>query len=225
MAANGFVRVVMRFTVPLGIAAFWGGLMVAAHVYPVGYDWRHQVLSELLDPNYDPVGYLWGCGALVACGVAGVAWTAALSADRVDLWLLRSGFLCMSFVALPDRVIPLPKGHELFAIVAFLGIGVGMIREMITADDADRLPDPQRRLAVLQSSLSAAMLLLALSLIGVTLAYLTLVGRNSAWLAAIWRAPRVSQYLRLGPWEWIDCAAFSVGLLLLWQRLPGRWKY
>ena len=223
-----FVRVLIRLTAPLGVAAFWGGMVAAARAYPAGYDWRYQAVSALILPNYDPDGYLWGCSGLEVCGLAGVVWTSELSyclggatsAARSGLWLLRVGFLCMCFAVLPDRLLPLPKGHEVFAIFAFPGIGIGVMREMLTVAGRRRSSRRPTPLARLYGPITMGMLLVPISLVGLSLAYLALVRPNLPLLGLSWSAHDIPSYLSFGAWEWITCLVFSVCLLLLWQRRP-----
>jgi hypothetical protein len=221
-----FARVLVRSTAPLGLAAFWGGMVAAALAYPAGYDWRYQAVSALLYPDLDPDGYLWGCSGLEVCGVAGVAWASGLSqrldgaasAARAGPWLLRVGFVCMCFAVLPDRLLPLPKGHEVFAIFAFLGIGVGVMREMFMAVDRRKPYSRPAPLARLRGPIGMGMLLLPFSLTGLTLAYLALVRPHLSMLGHAWRARGIPSYLSFGAWEWVNCLVFSGCLLLVWRR-------
>ena len=216
----------MSLSAPLGLLAFWGGMAAAAHAYPLRYDWRYEAISALLFPDYDPGGYLWACAGVAVCGVAGIAWTAQAndrlgdtpSASQIGLRILRLGFLCMCFAVLPDRLLPLPKGHELFAILAFLGIGFGVMQQMFTVPPGRESKDQQSPLAQLGGFIGAGRLLVPLALAGLTLAYVALIRRNLPWIDQAWLAGGIPAYLNVGAWEWITCALFSMCVLVLWHR-------
>lgn len=108
---------------PLGLFAFWCGMVAAAHGYPGGYDWRYRTISVLLYSDRNPHGYFWAWVGLELCGLFGIAWTAdrrrgfegatvGAGSSMRDLRLLRAGFVCMCCAVLPDRLLPVPKGHE-----------------------------------------------------------------------------------------------------------------
>jgi hypothetical protein len=221
---------------PLALVAFWGGMAAAAHAYRPGYDWRYQTISVLLYPDQNPHGYLWAWAGLELCGLAGIAWTAGLI-RRLEtaitrplaraVRVLQLGFVCMCCAVLPDRLLPVPKGHEAFAILAFLGICIGVTCQMWVIIDS-RDSDPCRgKLARTRSTIRRVMPLLPLLplvplvLAGSTQAYLALERPDLPWVSPSWRTRGVSPFLSFGLWEWISCAAFSVCLLLLWDRRPA----
>ena len=119
------------------VLAFWGGLCIAMRRYPSEFDWRYMTISSLVYPDRDPGGYRWAWGGILLCALGGLYWTTLLRgrAERSDAQrpsgteVLGLGYLCMVCCALlPTRMIPLPRGHELLAIAAFLGICVGTVR-------------------------------------------------------------------------------------------------
>src|SRR5690348_13580458 len=132
-----------RSIAPLGLVAFWCGMAAAAHAYPEGYDWRYQTISLLLYSDRNPRGFFWAWLGLEVCGLCGIAWTFSLrrrlGARGVSalggLPLLQAGFICMCCAVLPDRLLPVPRGHEILAIAAFVAICTGMMREMFLARD------------------------------------------------------------------------------------------
>jgi hypothetical protein len=222
-----FSKELIRLAAPLGVVAFWSGMAAAALAYPVGYDWRNEAISALLFPEYDPDGYLWGCAGLLVCGLAGIAWTtgrnqcfdAATAAARVGLRILRAGFMFMCLAVLPDRLLPLPKGHEIFAILAFLGLGIGVMRELLARVYNRESYRRRGTFARFRVPIRASVVFVPLALAGLTLAYLALVRPSLPWISPAWREG-ISPYLRFGAWEWVNCVVFSVCLLVLWQRRP-----
>jgi hypothetical protein len=200
-------------------------MAAAAYAFPAGYDWRNQAVSALLYPNDDPGGYLWACAGLEGCAIAGMVWTTELK-RRLEArgaeppWpsprILRLGFLCMGLAALPDRLLPLPKGHELFAIVAFLGIGIGLIHQMFMVGRRGKSSSPG---ALKQRSvlIGTSVLLAPLALAGLTAAYLALVRLRLPWISPAWQARPIPAYLSFGAWEWASCLVLSLCLLVLWH--------
>jgi hypothetical protein len=61
---KAFVRRASCATAPLGVLAFWGGMLMAARRYPSEYDWRYMTLSSLLSPGRDHAGHLWASGGI-----------------------------------------------------------------------------------------------------------------------------------------------------------------
>jgi hypothetical protein len=220
---------VVGVAAPLAILAFWGGMAAAAHAYSAGYDWRYQTISVLLYPDQNPHGYFWAWAGLELCGLAGVAWASeqsrrlkvAIARPRATgLRLLQLGFLCMCCAVLPDRLLPLPKGHEAFAILAFLGICLGVMRQMSAAVDHHSSHRSRGTLAWIRTiirRLLPLLPLLPLVLAASTQAYLALERPNLPWVGPSWKTQGVSPFLSFGLWEWLSCAVLSVCLLVRWR--------
>ncbi|MGH8316494.1 MAG: hypothetical protein ACREUL_00755 [Steroidobacteraceae bacterium] len=215
-ATPRLVRGLVRLTAPLAVLAFWSGIGAAAHAYPAGYDWRYQTISVLLYSDRNPHGYLWAWAGVELCGLAGLAWTVDLHrrftgtvrAPRASLGMLRVGFLCMCCAVLPDQLLPLSKGHELFAILAFLGICIGLVHQGSVARRGTRV------LAVLAP--------VPVVLAALTQAYLALARPNVPWVSPAWRARGIPVYLSFAVWEWVTCVTLSLCLLGLWYSRSDR---
>ncbi len=213
---------------PLGLMAFWVGLVAAARAYPGGYDWLYQTISVLLYSEQNPHGYYWAWAGLELCGLAGIAWTAAerhrheLAAalpTATGLPLLQLGFFCMCGAVLPDRLLPWSKGHEFLAIFAFLGICIGVTLRMSVAMDSGELYRWKRtheRIRTAIRYLLALVPLVPIVLAGITQAYVSLERPTLPWVTPNWRARGISPFLSFGLWEWMSCAVLSMCLLLLW---------
>jgi hypothetical protein len=65
-------------TAPLGVLAFWGGMLMAGRSYPKEYDWQYITISSLVYGDRNPNGYKWTRGGIVLCGLAGLYWTTVL---------------------------------------------------------------------------------------------------------------------------------------------------
>jgi hypothetical protein len=200
---------------PLALLAFWSGMAGAAHAYPGGYDWLYQTISVLLYPDQNPHGYLWAWAGVELCGVLGFAWTVPLArraenamASRPSSGIrsLQFGFLCMCFTVLPARLLPFPRGHELFALLAFLGLCFGVTVQLWIAMD--------------RRQLLPWLPLIPLVLAASTQAYLSLERPELPWVNPHWRTLGISPWLSFGFWEWISCAVLSVCLLTLWHSHP-----
>ena len=223
-------EVLIPIAAPVAILAFWVGMAAAAHVYPGGYDWRYQTISVLLYSDENPDGYLWAWAGLELCGLAGIASTAILRrrADTASprppatgLRVLQWGFVCMCFALLPDRLMPLPKGHEVFAILAFLGICIGVTCQPSAIADSRK---PQRcggalaRTNTILRRVGSFVALVPLVLAALTQAYLALERPDLPWVGPSWRTRGISPFLSFGLWEWVSCAVLSMRLLALWNR-------
>lgn len=226
--ANALVSLV----VPLGLLAFWCGMAAAAHAYPGGYDWRYQTISVLLYSDQNPRQYLWAWLGLELCAASAIAWAADLRRRLRDtgrrgaagnLRLLQAGFVCMCLAVFPDRLLPVPKGHEILALAAFLGVCIGMMRQLFLAQKGlagVRAGAPSRRLG---PAIPWAIPLIPLVLAGITQTYLALECPDVPWVTPAWRALGIPLVLSFAVWEWVSCALFSVCLLLLWRAaLPLR---
>ena len=230
-ATSGGIGALFRpFAGSLALGAFWGGMAVAAHAYRPGYDWRYQTISVLLYRDQNPHGYLWAWAALELCGLAGVAWTADLRRRlksgmtkplAASLRVLQVGFVCMCCAVLPDSVLPWAKGHEAFAILAFLGICIGVTCQMWAVLGRRKTAYSQAtpgRISRKILWITPLLPLVPLVLAGSTQAYLALERPDLPWVNPSWRTRGISPFLSFGLWEWTSCAVFSVCLLVLWGR-------
>ena len=137
ISSRSFLRWASCVTAPLGVIAFWGGMWMASRRFPAGYDWRYMPVSHLLTPSRDPEGHLWATGGIVLCSLFGVCWTAVL-AERWNLErvggrpsgikaLQLGNFWLMCSAALPEWLLRVHKGHEIFAVLAFACLCIGMV--------------------------------------------------------------------------------------------------
>src|SRR6202042_3310948 len=114
----------------VGLCGFWAGLYLASRRYPSEFDWRYMTISSLLYPDRDPRGYAWACCGLIACALGGLCWVSVLVRGsewrrkqmRPGICALALGFACMVGCAVwPGRLLHLPRGHDLLALLAFIG--------------------------------------------------------------------------------------------------------
>lgn len=223
--ASHTLAAIRSLAAPMAVTAFWVGMAGAAHLYSPSYDWRYQTISVLLYADKDPRGYLWAWAGMQLAGLAGVLWTLDLSrplrsvAGRqhtVSARLLQAGFFCMACAVIPQRLLPWPKGHQIFAILSFLSICSGTARQMFIAAhrQTPRRPNGGSRARVI---IYTALPLITPALAAATQAYLTFVRPDLPWVSPKWRALGVSPFLSFGLWEWVTSAAYSVCLLVIWN--------
>lgn len=217
----------MRTPAALGVVAFWGGLWLAMRRYPSEFDWRYMTISSLVYPDRDPNGYQWAWGGIVLCALGGLCWTTLLLRGRrrarpearaAGIRMLGLGYVCMVCCALlPDRLLPIAKGHETLAIAAFVCISIGTVRLAFgTARRSMRLrgrdlPGSAR----VYAGLLAGTALLPILLGGIIQSYVDFARPDLPWVGLEWRARAVPVYLSFAFWEWSSCAVLSAYTALL----------
>jgi hypothetical protein len=212
-------------TASFGVLAFWGGMLMAGRRYPSEYDWRYITISSLVYGDRNPNGYLWARAGIVLCGLAGLYWTTVLVrkgkqpgiAERpVGIWALGLGYLCMMCCALlPERLVGIPKGHDLLALAAFVGLCIGMVHSTFKAVERSarlgRLAGSPR----LHAGILAGVPLSPIALAALAQAYVSHALPGLPWVSLAWRARGVPVYLSFAFWEWVTCAVFSVYMVVL----------
>jgi hypothetical protein len=215
----------------LGVLAFWGGLWMAEDRYPSEYDWRYMTISSLLYPERNPHGYLWAWGGTVLCGLGGLCWSAVSFRNRAGggpesrpkgIWALGLGYTCMVCCALwPGRLLHFPRGHDLLALSAFLGICVGTV-QLTFQTVVQRMRLRARSCCVRPRAVAcllAGVALLPMGLAVIAQTYVSHALPNLPWVGLEWRTRGVPVYLSFAFWEWGTCVIFSAyttSLSLLW---------
>jgi hypothetical protein len=161
----------------------------------------------------------------VLCGLAGLYWTTVVihkgkhtgvAKRPIGIWALGLGYLCMICCALlPERVLPIPKGHDFLALAAFVGICIGMVHSTFKAVErrarsGNLAGSPRLRAGILGGIALSPIVLAALAQTYVSHALPTL-----PWVSLAWRARGVPVYLSFAFWEWVTCAVFSVYMVVL----------
>ena len=215
----------------VGLCGFWAGLYLASRRYPSEYDWRYMTVSSLLYPDRDPRGYTWAWCGLIVCALGGLCWVSALARGsewrskqmRPGICALALGFACMVGCAVwPGRLLHLPRGHDLLALLAFIGICVGTVHlayERVEQHLRERRAAP-RPAARLCAALVAAGALLPILLEAITQADVADAFPHLPWVGLEWRARGVPMYLSFAFWEWITCAVFSAYIVALSAAPP-----
>ena len=209
----------------LGVLAFWGGMSLAGRRYPTEYDWRYMTISSLVYADRNPHGYLWARGGIVLCGLAGLYWTTAvvrqgtqagITKRPIGIWALGLGYLCMTCCALlPERLLPIPKGHDSLALLAFVGICIGMVHSAFKAVERSVQSGNPAGSPRLLAGMLAGIALSPLVLAALAQTYVSHALPGLPWVNLAWRARGVPVYLSFAFWEWVTCAVFSVYMVLL----------
>jgi hypothetical protein len=224
---------VVRAAMTTGVLAFWGGMLMAARRYPSEYDWRYMTLSSLISPARNPAGHLWASAGILLCGICGLWWSAVLTRRsdprrvreaRTGIQALRIGNLFMVSAAIVPRwLFPVPKGHEILALLAFLGLCLGVLELTFqTVARALRLRNRSSpRRARLYAGAVAGISVLPILLAGLAQAYVYYVLPELHWVSLAWRDRGVHVYLSFAFWEWATTVLLSAYLVILSAATPG----
>lgn len=199
---------------PLGVLGFWAGLWAAARRYPSEYDWRYMTISSLLYPERDPGGYVWAWCGMVLCALGGLCWVTVLNSRirSIGARSLGFGYVCMVSCALwPGRLLKLPRGHDVLALLAFVAICVGTVQltyHAVAKTMRRRTPDSGIFTRVIAGMIAGAALL-PIVLEGLTQADVAHAFPHLPWVGLEWRLRGVPVYLSFAFWEWGACAVFS----------------
>jgi hypothetical protein len=202
-------------------------MSVAAHQYPTEYDWRYMTVSSLLYADRDPAGHLWATGGLVLCGLCGFFWASVSAGRWFDIAAgersgaikaLQCGYFFMACAAaIPRSVLIVPKGHEMLAIFAFIGVWLGMICLMLQTLERTllrRIDGSKRRVRWLAAVLTGGAVL-PIVLAGTAQAYVFFDLPDLSWVNLSWRDRGVPVYISFAFWEWVTCAVLSAYMVIL----------
>lgn len=200
---------------------------MAARRYPSEYDWRYMTLSSLTSPARNPAGHLWASAGFVLCGLCGLHWTAVLARQwnrdgagnlPGGIWALGLGYFFTACAAVVPRwLLPLPKGHEILALLAFTGLCLGTVHlTFLTVEQAFLRPTRgsvghARWYAVFVAGAAVFPILLA----GLAQAYVFYALPQLHWVSLSWRGRGVPVYLSFAFWEWITCVVLSAYMAIL----------
>lgn len=202
----------------LSVLSVVAGALLAARVYPGGFDWAYQVMSALASQKHNPEGGAWFAGGL-ALGMAllfplayrffkdaaGRAKRERMGAVLVFVGLLFGvgvGVERLLFFHLSDVI---DKAHELLALLSFLSLFVGLL--LLATSRARRAG------ASIWSSLVVVLPLLA---IGASQLAVYLDQRDLGWVGTDWREMGVPLWYSFAFWQWLAAGSLwaSMGLLL-----------
>lgn len=207
----------------LGVC-FFGSLIGAATFFPLGYDWRHTVISSLASPRDNPHAYGMACAGLAFSGLLLIPFPFLLQtrlepfAPKLTVWagrlfLLGAIALTLSALIVPGhyRLLGLSRWHEHLAQISSVAFCLSLL---LYGGALLRLPP-------------SLLLLRALAGLVVVLPVTALVAsRLSLWLAyafsstAVYQAVKGSLWSSLALWEWIGACCIYAFLGLMTLAMP-----
>jgi hypothetical protein len=209
---------------PVGVLAFWVSMWLAGRSYPSEYDWRYITISSLVYPQRNPQGYLWARAGIALCGLAGMYWTVqrirsaqppASAARRAGVAALGLGYLSMACCALlPAQQLGIARAHDALALLAFIGICIGLTSCTFRAIERGRSRG-------LRAAIVAGAALSPILLAAVAQAYVSHALPSLRWVNLSWRARGIPAFLSFAFWEWVACAVFSVYMVALSAVAPA----
>ncbi len=224
---ESFLRRASCVTALLGVLAFWVGMLMAARRYPSEYDWRYMPVSNLVSPDNNPAGYLWALAGIVLCSLCGLCWAAVLGQRRTHevagdrpsgIWALRFGYISLMCAdVLPRRLLRIQKGHEILAVLAFIGLCIGVVCLMFQTIEQTILRRMRRfnGHARLYAFIVASAAVFPILLAGLAQAYVHYVLPELPWVNISWRTRGVPVYLSFAFWEWVTCIVLSAYMAIL----------
>jgi len=191
--------------------------MLAAWYYPGGYDWSYTVVSALASQKHNPTGSAWFAGALSLSMV--LLWPyvstlkkslyASLPAAKYTISALQTGIVCGALVGVERLLIRdisawFYKSHETIALIAFLGLYIGILGLLIQVMLRQRI-----------YAFPALFVAIPLLAIGITQFWLYLDQRDLGWVDTSWREMGIPLWLSFAFWQWLAIGFLWVGLGLL----------
>lgn len=194
------------------------GIVVAAWHYPSGYDWSYTVVSSLASQKKNPAGSAWFAGALSLSMVLLWLYVSTLKysllpsltlTSKFAIGALRLGMICGALVGVErllmhDLSAWIYKGHELIALLAFLGLYIGVLGLLFQLMLRRRI-----------YALPALMIASPLVAIGITQFWLYIDQRDLGWVNTSWREMGIPLWLSFAFWQWLAVGLLMLGLGLL----------
>ncbi len=198
----------------LSIVVIAIGACLAVWHYPTSFEWGYTVMSALASQKHNPAGFAWFAGALGGSMV--LLWPATRCLERSvgargtgahwAVWALRVGLIFGVMVAIESLVFAdfsriIHKGHEILALVAFLGAYAGVL-----GLHAHHLRQRSVSIWILAS------VSVPLVAVGLSEAVLYLGQRDVGWLDHNWRETGIPLWLSFAFWQWLAAAALWLGI-------------
>jgi len=206
---------------PVGLLAFWTGIIIAARRYPTSYDWQYSTVSNLFSPRRDPAGHVSASAGVLVCSLCMLVWAsfAGRSWHR-NGWRYRSagigalqlGSFCMLCSSLlPGWLVRVPKAHEMLALAAFTALCLGIVHLTFLCLEWAllRRTNSSARYRRLSASILAGAAALPILFAGLAQLYVFYALPELHWVSRAWRAHGVPVYLSFAFWEWVTCAVLS----------------
>jgi hypothetical protein len=217
---------------PLILLCFFGSLIVAAWCFPLPYDWRTRVISNLLSPRDNPHYYRVPSIGIAVAGLLmlPMAFYFEQRLGPIARRLARTGRWCLTVaiallicaaIVVPQHVKPIfgiTRLHEALARTSAMFFGVAMLCFCGCAwrDRRSGTVRLDRRLLPLWCCLTV----LPISGILLSEALLFIARGSATWGPRVKETMRHSVFWHLGFWEWAGSAAVFLFLTLAIWLLP-----
>jgi hypothetical protein len=189
------------------------GAWLAVRQFPGGFDWGYTVISRLASRKHNPDGGAWLSGGLLAAML--LLWPVVAhvgsgsgheSRPRLAVAALRAGLaggvlLAVEGLFTLDLSGLVRKGHELLALLTFLGLYVGVLglhAHRVREGGAARWP--------------ALAVVVPLVAVGASQLALYFAQRDLGWVNTAWRELGVPLWYSFAFWQWLAVAALWLGL-------------
>ncbi len=214
---------------PVAAVTFFGGVWLAAHRFPYGYDWHYMVISRLLRPHENPYGY-WVIGLAISLSGMIQIPLPGFFYERlrgISPWGARLGwvFMVLGLAAMIlmgiTRSIFSDKIHGVLGWAAFIGLVLSVMVNTGLAIKQGLSRGTAKESSVFWSWITlAALALIPMLGSGLSQLYLYFFARGLGQRPLAWRNRGVPFIFSLGFWEWATCVFLNVYLMLL-IRLTG----
>ena len=196
------------------LAVFIPSVIVAAMLYPGGFDWVYTVVSSLAAKKYNPIG-----GPVFSIGFClsmALLWPYVFDLKKIILpthkytWIgfvflplgLISGFaMGMERILVYEWSGSYAKTHEILAILTFAGLYFGAIVILLNLGYRNR-----------NLWLPIFMVLIPIVAIGCSQLYLYFDQRDLGWVNVGWREMGVPIWLSFAFWQWMAVVFLYIAL-------------
>lgn len=200
------------------LVVFCTGVILAARLYPGGYDWQYTVVSSLASHKRNPEGGAWFAGSLVLSML--LLWPCVnhirqgLYANvpgkagyrMIALWtgILFTALVGAERLLIRDISSIIYKAHEIMALIAFLALYIGILGIMLKAAKR-HLIHP------------VFVLLIAIPMLAIIISqtWIYPMQRELGWGKPHWRELGISYLVSFPFWQWLAMGFLWTGLGLL----------
>jgi hypothetical protein len=197
------------------VTVLYAGIVIASRYFPGGFDWPYTVASALASHRYNPDGNVWYAGGFGLSMALHWPYVNALkeqlgasrsTLNRFALISIRIGLISgiligIEGVFIRDLAQWVTKGHELLAILAFLGLYLGLLIFLGQAMARRKI-----------YGIPALLVTLPLVAIGITQFWLWISQRDIGWLNTEWREMGIPVWLSFAFWQWLAIVFLTIGL-------------
>lgn len=200
------------------LLVWWSGAILAAWHYPGGFDWLYTVVSALASQEHNPEGSIWFASALSLSMVLLWPWVTSLKNNlctslptvaNFAFIAFRIGIICGALLGLERLLIHdlshwLYKGHEIIALVTFLGLYGGVFGLLVLVMFRRRI-----------YTVPVLLITVPILAIGITQFWLYLDQRGLGWVDVRWREMGIPVWFSFAFWQWLALGFLWLGAGML----------